>query len=120
MKTYLKLQFSCEGELPSVVIKKLEDQGWRPIVGEKDFVMDGGIGESIGNSYLKKLDDLHNRFFGAFARTINASDSLKCNFPGITMECIGAPKSISFNIPASLAATTGCSEPARATTQVRV
>ena len=59
MKTYLKLQFSSDGELPSVVIKKLEKQGWRSIVGEKDFVMDWGIGETIGNSYLQKLDDLH-------------------------------------------------------------
>ncbi len=59
MKTYLKIQFSSEGELPSVIIKKLEKQGWRPIVGEKDFVMDWGMGESIGNSYLKKLDELH-------------------------------------------------------------
>ena len=39
MKTYLKLQFSSEGELPSVIIKKLEEQGWRPIVGDRDFVM---------------------------------------------------------------------------------
>lgn len=68
MKTYLKLQFSSEGELPSVVIKKLEDQGWRPIVGEKDFVMDWGIGESIGNSYVKKLDALHVALKGTGVR----------------------------------------------------
>ena len=57
MKTYLKLQFSSEGDFPSQIIKKLEKQGWRPIVGERDFVMDWGIGESVGASYLKKLDD---------------------------------------------------------------
>ena len=57
MKTYLKLQFSSEGDLPSQIIKKLEDQGWRPIVGERDFVMDWGMGESVGASYLNKLDN---------------------------------------------------------------
>ncbi len=59
MKTYLKLQFSCDGELPSVIIKKLENEGWRPIVGERDFVMNWGIGESVGSAYLQKLDELH-------------------------------------------------------------
>lgn len=68
MKTYLKLQFSCEGEQPSSIIKKLEDQGWRPIVGEKDFVMDWGIGENVGNSYLKKLDNLHKALKGTGVR----------------------------------------------------
>ena len=59
MKTYLKLQFSSEGELPSTIIKKLEKKDWRPIVGDRDFVMDWGMGESIGNAYLHKLDELH-------------------------------------------------------------
>jgi hypothetical protein len=59
MKTYLKLQFSCEGESPSIIIKKLEEQGWRPIVGERDFVMNWGMGESVGSAYLNKLDELH-------------------------------------------------------------
>jgi hypothetical protein len=68
MKTYLKLQFSCEGELPSVVIKKLETQGWRSIVGEKDFVMDWGIGESVGTNYLRKLDQLHVALKGTGVR----------------------------------------------------
>ncbi len=59
MKTYLKLQFSSEGELPSKIIKKLEEQGWRPILGERDFVMNWGFGENIGTAYLDKLDELH-------------------------------------------------------------
>ena len=59
MKTYLKLQFSSEGDLPSVIIKKLEKEGWRPIVGDKDFIMNWGMGESVGSEYLNKLDDLH-------------------------------------------------------------
>ena len=67
MKTYLKLQFSSEGELPSTVIKKLEAQGWRSIVGEKDFVMDWGIGE-IGSTYLSKLDQLHMALKGTGVR----------------------------------------------------
>ena len=60
MKTYLKLQFSCDGELPSIIIKKLEENGWRPIVGENDFVINWGMGESVGSEYIKKLDELHN------------------------------------------------------------
>ena len=68
MKTYLKLQFSSEGDFPSQIIKKLEKQGWRPIVGERDFVMDWGIGESVGASYLKKLDDLHRALNGTLVR----------------------------------------------------
>ena len=68
MKTYLKIQFSSDGELPSTVIKKLEEHGWRPIVGEKDFVMNWGMGESVGNSYLQKLDDLHKALKGTGVR----------------------------------------------------
>lgn len=59
MKTYLKLQFSSNGEFPSIIIKKLEEQGWRPILGERDFVMNWGFGESLGSAYLEKLDELH-------------------------------------------------------------
>ena len=59
MKTYLKLQFSSEGDPPSAIIKKLEKEGWRPIVGERDFIMNWGMGESVGSAYLKKLDELH-------------------------------------------------------------
>ena len=59
MKTYLKLQFSSEGELPSTIIKKLEENEWRPIVGDRDFIMNWGMGESVGSAYLQKLDELH-------------------------------------------------------------
>jgi hypothetical protein len=68
MKTYLKLQFSSEGDLPSAIIKRLEEQGWRSIVGEKDFVMDWGIGERLGSSYLNKIDDLHKTLVGTGVR----------------------------------------------------
>jgi hypothetical protein len=68
MKTYLKLQFSSDGEFPSVIIKKLEKEGWRPIVGEKDFLMNWGMGESVGSEYLKKLDDLHKALEGTQVR----------------------------------------------------
>jgi hypothetical protein len=50
------------------VIKKLEKQGWRSIVGEKDFVMDWGIGESVGTNYLNKLDQLHTALKGTDVR----------------------------------------------------
>jgi len=59
MKTYLKLNFSSEGELPSRIIKKLENKGWKPIIGEKDFVMNWSIGETVGDEYIQKLDELH-------------------------------------------------------------
>jgi hypothetical protein len=68
MKTYLKLQFSSDGEPPSIIIKKLENEGWRPIVGERDFVMNWGIGESIGSAYLQKLDELHEILKGTGVR----------------------------------------------------
>ena len=68
MKTYLKLQFSSEGDLPSQIIKRLETLGWRPIVGNRDFVRDWGMGESVGASYLNKLDDLHKALKGTQVR----------------------------------------------------
>ena len=68
MKTYLKLQFSSNGVAPSIIIKKLEDEGWRPILGDRDFVINWGVGESIGSVYLQKLDDLHKILKGTGVR----------------------------------------------------
>ena len=59
MKTYLKLQFHSDGALPSDIIDKLEKLGWKPIMGEYDFVMEGGFGEGVGLSFRKTLDQLH-------------------------------------------------------------
>lgn len=68
MKTYLKLQFSSDGDFPSMIIKRLEKEGWRPIVGEKDFLMNWGMRESVGTEYLKKLDELHKALVGTGVR----------------------------------------------------
>jgi hypothetical protein len=59
MKTYLKIQFHSDGDNPSIVIDKLEKIGWKPVMGDYDFVMEGGFGEGVGPSYKKLSDLLH-------------------------------------------------------------
>jgi hypothetical protein len=68
MKTYLKLQFSSEGEVPSKIAKLLENLGWKPIVGDRDFVMIWDSGEGFGGVYLNKLDELHRTLKGTNVR----------------------------------------------------
>jgi hypothetical protein len=68
MKTYLKLQFSSEGELPSETIKRLEKLGWKPIRGDYDFVMEGGLGEGLGESFRDMIDKLHRTLEGTGVR----------------------------------------------------
>ena len=68
MKTYLKIQFSSEGSKPSIVIKRLEDLGWRPVVGEYDFVMESGLGEGVGASFRNRLDELQAALKGTGVR----------------------------------------------------
>ena len=68
MKTYLKIQFSSEGALPSEVIDKLETLGWKPIKGDYDFVMEGGLGEGIGESFRDMIDKLHRTLEGTHVR----------------------------------------------------
>jgi hypothetical protein len=58
MRTYLKIQFHSEGELPSKIIRDLEMLGWKPVIGEYDFVLEGGFGEGVGTSFLKRIDEL--------------------------------------------------------------
>jgi hypothetical protein len=60
VKTYLKLEFSSEGAKPSDIIKRLEDLGWKPVIGEYDFVMEAGPGEGVGESFRKMLDKLQD------------------------------------------------------------
>ena len=64
MKTYIKIQFSADGADPSKIIGIFESQGWKPVVGEYDFVMEGGLGDSIGNSFKRTIDDLNNALKG--------------------------------------------------------
>ena len=59
MKTYLKIQFHSEGDNPSTVIDKLEKIGWKPVMGEYDFLMEGGFGEGVGQSFKRMMDLLH-------------------------------------------------------------
>jgi len=64
MKTYLKIQFHSEGATPSAVIEKLEKIGWRPVLGEYDFVMEAGLAEGVGGSYRNMIDELHKALKG--------------------------------------------------------
>ncbi|KYK29932.1 MAG: hypothetical protein AYK23_04880 [Candidatus Proteinoplasmatales archaeon SG8-5] len=68
MRTYLKIQFHSEGAPPSEVIAKLEKLGWKPIRGEYDFVMEGGLGEGLGESFRDMIDKLHNTLGGTDVR----------------------------------------------------
>ena len=64
MKTYIKIQFSADGEDPSRIIGIFEELGWKPVVGEYDFVMDGGFGESINSRFIAMLDELNGALKG--------------------------------------------------------
>lgn len=64
MKTYIKIQFSADGEDPSRIIDIFEELGWKPVVGEYDFVMNGGFGESIGTNFRKMIDELNRALKG--------------------------------------------------------
>jgi hypothetical protein len=64
MKTYIKIQFSVDGEDPSRIIEIFESLGWKLVVGEYDFVMDGGFGESINSSFIKMIDELNRALKG--------------------------------------------------------
>ena len=68
MKTYLKIQFHSEGAPPSEVIKRLEKLGWKPIRGDYDFVMEGGLGEGLGQSFRDMIDQLHDTLDGTDVR----------------------------------------------------
>jgi len=68
LKTYLKIEFSSEGPPPSGIIKKLEDAGWRPVIGQYDFVMEGGLGEGVGDSYRRMIDQLTETLRGTKVR----------------------------------------------------
>lgn len=58
MKTYLKIEFSSEGAPPSEIIRRLEKEGWKPVIGQYDFVMESGPGEGVGESYRRMVDHL--------------------------------------------------------------
>ena len=68
MKTYNKLQFSADGDDPSKIIDIFESLGWKAVVGEYDFVMEGGLGESIGMSFKRTLDELNSALAGTGVR----------------------------------------------------
>ncbi len=68
MKTYIKIQFSVDGEAPSKIIEILEDLGWKLVVGEYDFVMEGAFAEGIGNSFKEMIDGLTKALKGTGIR----------------------------------------------------
>ncbi len=68
MKTYIKIQFSSEGAKPSEIIKRLEASGWRPVIGEHDFMRECGPGEGVGESFRRMLDELQESLRGTGAR----------------------------------------------------
>jgi len=68
MKTYLKIEFSSEGAPPSEIIKRLENEGWKPVIGEYDFVLEGGPGEGVGESYRRMVDKLVETLRGTRVR----------------------------------------------------
>lgn len=68
MRTYIKIQFSVDGEDPSKIIDILERLGWKPVVGEYDFVMDSGFGESVGSNFRQMMDELNRVLRGTGVR----------------------------------------------------
>ena len=68
MRTYIKIQFSADGEDPSRIIGIFESLGWKPVVGEYDFVMERGLGESIDESFKRMLDELNHALRGTGVR----------------------------------------------------
>jgi len=68
VKTYMKLVFSSEGAKPSEVIRRLEDLGWKPVIGEHDFVLESGPGEGVGESFRRMLDKLQEALRGTDVR----------------------------------------------------
>ena len=68
MKTYIKMQFSSEGMDPSKIIKILEDLGWKPVVGEYDFMYESSLSEGISNSFKNMVDELNNALKGTGVR----------------------------------------------------
>ena len=68
MKTYIKIQFSVDGANPSKIIDILEDLGWKSVVGEYDFVMEGAFGDGIGSSFKQMIDELTKSLKGTGVR----------------------------------------------------
>jgi len=68
MKTYIKIQFSVEGADPSKIIEILEGLGWKTVVGEYEFVMEGAFAEGVGTSFREMLDELTKALKGTGVR----------------------------------------------------
>ena len=68
MKTYIKIQFSVDGANPSKIIDILDDLGWKPVVGEYDFMMEGAFGGGIGSSFKEMIDEVTTALKGTGVR----------------------------------------------------
>ena len=68
MKIYLKIQFSSEGPSPLDIIKKVEEAGFKPVVGDYDFATQFENPEDYGD----KVETLHHALRGTKAQyTLN-------------------------------------------------
>ena len=59
MRTYMKVYFSSNGKSPREVLSKMEALGWKPVIGDYDFVWEGGLSDSLGDMFLEHLDKVH-------------------------------------------------------------
>ena len=59
MRTYIKVFFDSEGASPGEVVNTMHELGWKTVVGEYDFVWEGGISDSVGSLYLDQMNKLH-------------------------------------------------------------
>lgn len=63
MKTYVKIILSSDGESPRAINKRIEKLGFKPVLGEYDYVIETGIGDNL----FDLLEKLHNALKGSKA-----------------------------------------------------
>ena len=49
LRTYMKVFFNSEGASPAEVVEKMKSMGWKTVVGDYDFVWEGGVSDSVGD-----------------------------------------------------------------------
>ena len=64
LKTYLKIIFSSEGDSPRTINKRVEKIGFRPVIGDYDYVIETGFEDNL----FDILEKLHNALKGSKAR----------------------------------------------------
>ncbi len=61
MKLYVKLYFNSEGPSPLIIVPKVKKIGFKPVVGQYDFVMDFETPEE----YAEIINKLHAALHGS-------------------------------------------------------